>query len=315
MRHAWHNWIGSACAFLALSFCCVQGNAQRHSYGSAPPTAPPHAPIAPVAVSSGMGAIQFAAVNYGVPPPQALTRQLRADDDRTRAAALSAIGAPGQYMQRGHIVTPHSIQLEFAPLGNNEEVQALLTAELDQHIVTAVLVEDDGTWRRIATLLYATSFEDFHTTPSTFVHTARSLMQHDRYQAVFHATTIGPDGNFVENEADLRIINGKPVITMSFADAERDCGTTAPPPAHRPRPTGCTVTGRWFQADPIDPYRVFLLVSATGRVTPTEATGAFAYSRDFLYAHAHAITCQRFAYSEASLHFEPSGPPGPCPNR
>src|SRR5471032_696650 len=81
--------------------------AQKHTGGSSPPTAPPQKAVAStqpvVPVSSGMGAMQFSAVNYGVPAPQSLARQLEAEDDRTRSASLAAIGAPAQYLQRGHI--------------------------------------------------------------------------------------------------------------------------------------------------------------------------------------------------------------------
>src|ERR1700722_7313435 len=105
--------------------------AQKHTGGSSPPTAPPQRsavstqPVVPV--SSGMGAMQFSAVNYGVPAPQSLARQLEADDDRTRLAALSAIGAPAQYLQRGHIPFAHSIELDFVALGNTDELAAILT--------------------------------------------------------------------------------------------------------------------------------------------------------------------------------------------
>src|SRR5436305_1813985 len=94
--------------------------AQRHGGRSSPPTAPfvPAAQTAaPVAVSSGLGAIQYVQVNYGVPAPQVLTRQLRFDDDRTRAAALSAVGAPGQYLQRGRIPMPRSVGMDLIPMG------------------------------------------------------------------------------------------------------------------------------------------------------------------------------------------------------
>src|SRR5206468_3390093 len=143
----------------ALVFAAPLLFAQRHGGRSSPPTAPVPPPVVPlVPVSTGLGAIQFVQVNYGVPAPQALTRQLRFDDDRTRAAALSAIGSPGQYLQHGHIPMPRAIDLQLVPLGNTDELDALLTAELDQHIVTAVLIPVEGNWRRIATLTFATPF-------------------------------------------------------------------------------------------------------------------------------------------------------------
>ena len=73
---------------LAVALGSVPLCAQRHS--GSPPTAParpaPPQPIVPV--STGMGNIQVVQVNYGVPAPQSLTRQLRIDDERTRAAAF-----------------------------------------------------------------------------------------------------------------------------------------------------------------------------------------------------------------------------------
>jgi hypothetical protein len=52
---------------------------------------------------------------------------------------------------------PRSIQLEFVALGTDDDLDALLTVELDQHIVTAILIPDDSNWRRIATVLCAHS--------------------------------------------------------------------------------------------------------------------------------------------------------------
>ena len=131
-----------------------------------------------------MGALQFQGVNFGVPAPQSLTRQLEADDDRIRSASLAAIGAPAQYLARGHVPYAHSIQLDFVPLGTNDELDALLTVELDQHLVTAVLVPEGDTWRRVGTVVFPTPFYDPTTTPATFLRTARSFQQPNRYRAI-----------------------------------------------------------------------------------------------------------------------------------
>jgi hypothetical protein len=123
-------------------------------------------------------------VNYGVPAPQSLARQLEAEDDRTRSASLAAIGAPGQYLQRGHIPFAHSIQLDFVALGNTDELDAILTVELDQHLVSAILMPDNGNWKRIATMVFPTPFFDPTTNPGTFMRTARSFSQPNHYLAI-----------------------------------------------------------------------------------------------------------------------------------
>ena len=305
-------------ALLSITLAAPQLLAQRHS--GSPPTAPPRAPApAPIApVSSGMGAIQFVAVSYGVPAPQSLTRQLRIDDDRTRAAALSAVGAPGQYLQRGHIAMPRSIQLEFAELGTDSDLDAILTVELDQHIVTAILVPDGDNWRRVATVFVANSFDDPRTTPSTFVRTARSLLERDRYRAIFHADSTDAKGNYTENEAHLRVLNKHAIITMSFVSAARDC--TAPAPAaqtpadkHTPPAPTCSILRRWLQPDPADPYQHFTLVTATGRMSAQEAASPLDYSHTFESAHLRSFACQPFQFSDATQHFDPTAASASCP--
>ena len=304
---------------LALSAALLNhaGLAQRHSFGSSPPTAPPirvPTPTTPITVSgSGMGAIQFSAVNFGVPPPQALTRQLQADDERTRQSALSALGAPNQYLQKGHIAEPRSITLQLAQLGDNDDLDAVITAELDNHIVTAILIQDESGWRRIATLTYVSSFEDPRTTPSTFVHLGRSLVQRDRYRAVFRAATFQPNGDYSENEAVLRIVNNRAIITMSFVDAAREC--TVDNSGKQPVIRECNVTQRWMQGDPADASHRFFLVTASGRIPLRDATSLLSDSHNFQFAHLRTFSCQPFVYSETSLRFEPTAPSKSCSAR
>jgi len=291
--------------------------AQRHGGRSAPPTAPPPAPVvAPVPIvpaSSGLGAIQFVQVNYGVPAPQSLTRLLRFDDDHTRAGALSAIGAPNQYLQHGHIPMPRAITLDLVPIGTTDDLDALLTVELDQHLVTAVLVPVDGNWRRVASLVYATPFDNGTITPTTWLRTARSMIQKDRYRAIFHASTGSLTGNYTENEAHLRIVNGKPIITISFESTARECTATSSGKQipHNTRP-GCDITQRWFQPDPADPQKKFELVTGTGHVSPKDSQNPLASSRTMLLSQLRNFSCQPFLYSESTQHYEPTAPNAPC---
>jgi hypothetical protein len=314
-------------------------SAQRHIERSSPPTAQfaassePLAPITPV--SSGLGAIQFAPANSSVTAPQSLTRQLRFDDDRTRTAALSAVGVPAQYLQRGHVALPRSIDLQFAPIGGTDELDALLTVELDQHLVTAVLIPVDGNWRRIATLTYAVPFEDATTAPATWVHTVRSMAQKDRYRAVFRASSSATNGNYTENEAHLRIIDNKAVITISFESTARDCTTSTITTTHSAAgPTkaisratnaaasatsttksSCEITQRWFQPDPNDAARRFVLVTATGHISPKEADDPLSDAPAVLQSHLRNFSCQPFTYSEPNQRYEPTAPNSSCRNK
>jgi hypothetical protein len=310
---------------ITLVFAAPVLLAQQHGGRSAPPTAPAPpvipAPAPVIPVSSGLGAIQFVQVSYGVPAPQSLTRQLQFDDDRTRAGALSAIGAPNQYLQHGHIPMPRSVDLQLVPIGNNDDLDALLTVELDQHLVTAVLVPVDGNWRRIASLVYATPFDNGTVTPTTWIRTARSLVQKDRYRAIFHASAGSLSGNFTENEAHLRVINGKAVIAISFESTARECavpptpaspGKPAPPAQRSTVKPGCDITQRWFQPDPADPGKKFELVTGTGHISPKDASNPLANSRTMLLAQLRSFSCQPFIFSDASQHFEPTAATAPC---
>ena len=294
-----------------LGFAGTVVHAQKHNTGVSPPTAPPQKPPTPqqpvVAVSSGTGALQITAVNFGVPAPQSLTRQLEADDERTRGAALAAIGAPGQYLNRGHIPYAHSIQLDFAALGTNDELDAILTAELDQHLVSAILVPDEGNWHRVASIVFPTPFYDPTTTPATFLRTARSFQQPSRYRAIYHSYVPGANGDYVENEAHVNVLNGKAVVTISFVSNSRTCEVAA-----KPSKSGCDLVQRWLQADPADPNHRFLLVSATGRLSDKDIADPLNKARTFQSAHLRNFACQPFYFSEAAQRYEPIAASAPC---
>jgi hypothetical protein len=299
------------CAVGVATLASPTAFAQRHNGLSSPPTAPrgkgPAANAKPIVpVSSGLGALQFTTVNYGVPAPQSLTRQLEADDDRTRAASLSAIGAPAQYLVRGHIPYPHTIQLDFVPLGNTDEQDAILTVELEQHIVSAVLVPQGDNWHRVATVIDPTAFADPSTTPATFLRIARSLIQRERYRAIYRAITTNPNGDYTENEAHLRVLSNKAVVLISFASNERTCETS-------PKHPGCDLTRRWLQPDPDDPSHRFLLVTGTGHLTSREAAGPLAAASTFQQSHLRSFSCQPYTYVESTQHYEPTANSSPCP--
>ena len=296
---------------VAVATFCVPGTgtAQRHSRGASPPTAP-HGPQPIVAASSGLGALQFYAVNYGVPAPQSLTRQLQADDDRTRAASLSAIGAPAQYLVHGNIPYPHSSELDFVALGTTDELDAIVTVELDQHMVSAILMPEDGNWKRIATVLYPANFNDPTLTPSTFLRVARTFQPRDRYRAIFHATTTSPNGDFVENEAHLRVLNNRAVVTVSFVSNARTCAVNQKPADHKQ--SGCDLTHRWLQPDAADPAHHALLVTATGHLTARDAADPLGSAHSFQLAHLRTFSCQPYVFSDATQHYEPTANSTPC---
>ena len=300
----------------SLSACLMAfavAGAQRH--GGSPPTAPPvrevrtASPLALVPVSSGLGAIQFFPVNYGTAAPQSLTRQLAAEDERTRVSALAALGVPSEYTARGRVPFARAVQLELAPLSNSADTDAVLTVELEHHIVTAVLMPQGGEWRRVATVVFPTGTADPATTPATFQHTARSIIEPNRYRAVFHARELQAGGDFIEYEAHLRIHNGRAIITTSFVSDQRQCIS---------EPAGgkvltCVMTSRWLQADPAQPgARRFDLVTATGTLSAKEAASPLASSRSFELARLRHYSCQPFTFSDASLRYEPAGPVGSC---
>jgi hypothetical protein len=298
-------------SLLALLCVLCTASAQRHDVGSSPPTAPPPKPIIlpqpifPDPANAGLGAIQFSAVNFIVSAPQSLIVQLQSSDDRMRTSGLAAIGAPSQYLIRGHVPFPQSVRLDFVALGHTAELDAILTVELDQHLISAILMPQDDQWRRIATLLYPTPFSNtINPTPSPFLRTNRSLLDHHHYAAIFHAVTSGTNGDFTESEAHLQILNGHAVVTVSFPSAGRSCDPTHQHP--------CDLTERWFQPDNTDPEHRYLLVTATGHVKPQESGDPIARSETFETAHLRTFTCQPFVFSETTLHFESTAPAAPC---
>ena len=305
-------WLGVALAFASAA------HGQRHSLGSSPPTAPPNhfaapaaappaivpVPTGPIApVSSGMGPIQFQPAAISVPAPQVLTRQMQSDDERTRSGALGSLGAPGQYLSHGHVPYPHSVELDLVQLGPSDELDALLTVELDQHIVSAVLIPEGDGWRRVATLVFATQFGNATTTPATFVRPLRSWLEPDRYRAVFHASVTNPAGDFTENEANLRIVNSRAVIVLDFVSGARSCDTTG---QLRPAHQSCELIQRWLEPDPVDPLHHFTLISGMGHFSAHEADNPLSRSRNYRLTRLRSFTCQPFVFSETAMRFQPT---------
>ncbi|MGI4827032.1 MAG: hypothetical protein ACRYFU_02410 [Janthinobacterium lividum] len=299
-----------------MSPCCA--HAQRHSFGSSPPTAPlrlaapalPAPPAGPIAaVSTGMGAIQFQPANFVVPAPQTLTRQLQAEDERTRAGALSSLGAPGQYIVHGRVPFPHSVQLDLVQLGQSDELDALLTVELDQHIVSAVLIPEGESWRRVATLQFATAFSNATATPATFARPLRSWLEPGRYRAVYHASVSNSSGDFTENEADLRIVNNRAVVILDFVSGARQCDASG---QIRPPHQTCELIQRWLEPEPTNPTHHFSLITGLGHFSAHEASDPLSQSRNYRLTHLRSFTCQPFVFSDASMHFEPTANATPC---
>ena len=296
-------------AALPLALFCIAttATAQRHDLGSSPPTAPPPklivVPQAILATTPALGALQFSTSNLAVSAPQDLATELQTSDDRIRMAALAAIGAPAQYIDHDHIPFPHSVRLDFIALSTSNELDAILTVELDQHLVSAVFMPEDEQWHRIATAIYPTNFNNPSISTSSFFHTDRSLREPQHYTAVFRTTTAA-NGDVAETEVHLRIFSGRATITTGFISNERSCD-----PTHQ-RP--CDITQRWLQPDSTDPEHRFLLVTATGHDKPNQTGDPIAHSETFEESHLHDFTCQPFVFSDASLHFEPAALPTPC---
>ena len=301
---------------LALAAAAVPACAQRHSGITSPPTAPPPPQVAPpppapiVAVSSGMGPLQFVQANAPEPAPEALIAQLQAEDDRIRAAALSAIGAPTSYVSREHAPVPHSMQINYVALGNSGELDAILTVELDLHLVSAIMVPSGSAWRRVGTITYATNFADPTTNLGTFLHTVRSLIGPDHYTAIFHGISLTPDGDLTEHEAHLNVLNGHAAIAISFVSAERVC-ETAHLQAHTPH-GDCDLVERWLQGEPALGNGAAILVTATGRVGAHEAIDPVSRMRLFDFARTRNYECQPFQFNDETSHYEPTANSAPC---
>lgn len=300
---------------LALAASIAPAHAQRHSGITSPPTAPPvqqpPPPPAPiVAVGSGMGPLQFVQANSVEPAPELLAGELQTGDERIRAAALSAIGAPSAYPTREHAPIPHSIQISYVALGSASGLDAILTVELELHLVSAVFVPSNGEWRRVATITYPSTFADPSTNLGTFVRTVRSLIGPDHYTAIFHGVTVTPDGDPTEHEAHLNVINGKAVITISFVSSERVCETAHLQP--RTPHADCEVTQRWLQAEPTLGVSNAMLITATGHVGAHDTVDPVSRFHLFNFAGARNFTCQPFLFSDQTLHYEPTANVAPC---
>ncbi|MDE1161002.1 MAG: hypothetical protein PW792_03530 [Acidobacteriaceae bacterium] len=277
---------------------------EPHTSGATPATS-----WAPV--SSGLGAIEFYSVNYAVQAPQSIVRQLTADDDRTRRDALNALGVPTQYTAKNVAAPkPHSVHMELAPLGTSDEMDALLTVELDHHLVTAVLVPNGSEWHRLATVIFPTAFADASSTPSTFLRTNRSMLDPLKYRAVFRVRENQANGDFQENEAHVRVLNNRAIVTVSFVSGSRRCEVSS----KKQRGT-CEITRRWLEPDHTAPAgtRRFQMVTAVGHIAGKDSDDPLADARFFQLSRLREFSCQPLVFSDTMLRYDPAGPNGTCP--
>lgn len=257
-----------------------------------------------------MGPLQFTQANSPEPAPEELARQLQAEDDRIRAAALSAIGAPAFYVTRERVPIPHSLQVNYVALGNSGELDAIVTVELDLHLVSAILIPSGSSWRRVGTVTYGTAFADPTTNLGTYLRTVRSLLGPEHYTAVFRGVSITPDGDLTEHEAHLNVFSGHAAVTISFASAERVCETQH---LHEHTPHGeCDLTERWMQSEPAMGAGAAILVTATGHVGAHDAIDPVSRTRLFDFARSRDYECQPFAFNDDTLRFEPLANSAPC---
>jgi hypothetical protein len=202
------------------------------------------------------------------------------------------------------------VQLDLAPLSPSSDIDALLTVELDRHIVSAVLMPQNGDWKRVATVVFPTDAADPAATAGTFLQLTRSVTEPSRYRAVFRARELQSNGSFTENEAHLRIYNNRAIITTSFVSQARQC---EPAPQGAKATPSCQITQRWLQPDLSQPaVRRFTLVTATGTLNSKDQANPMANATSFQAAHLRNYSCQTFTFSDASLRYEPAGPLGPC---
>ena len=327
----------TAAFFLALCWVLFEttgtASAQRHDTGSSPPTAPPsklETPRPVLPATPDLGALEFVTDNVPVSAPQALAAQLRDSHDLTRAGALVAVGAPAWYLEQGFIPTPHSVRLDLLPLGDSGLLDAILTVELDHHIVSAILLPrpaksqaqanghasvsllgksqspPPAQWYRIATLIDPTSSANPSGSIQRFLLTSRSLVNPARYTAVYHTITESPNRDFKETEVRLQVFSGHAVITAGFTSRQRSCDAAAQDP--------CEITQRWLQPDPSDPRHRFLLVTATGYEQRGAPGKPIAHTRIFEDSHLRTFLCQPLSFSNATLQFQPLAGPTSCSN-
>jgi hypothetical protein len=120
----------------------------------------------------------------------------------------------------------------------------------------------------------------------------------------------GQNSDYAENEAQVRILNNKAMVTISFISSSRSCVTIPQPPAKSQ--AGCEILQRWLQADPSDPERRFILVTGSGRLNEKEMTDVLNKARFFQTTHLRTFTCQPYIFSDVTEHYEPMANASPC---
>ncbi|MGA2712092.1 MAG: hypothetical protein ABSG41_03220 [Bryobacteraceae bacterium] len=191
---------------LPLLFCwCFAGHAQWPGVEFKP--------------EPGTGSLESRYDHAAWTSPESVVRDLRADDDGTRAKALRLFGYPEAEMK--DVPKPDQIELRYAAIGDDATLQAIVAITVNVSMAyAAVAVPRAKGWERIGTFFCWCKYES---SPLQFVDIRLASSSGRAWSELVLRPSGGGTGVYGRDEAHFRIHNGALRKVISFVSFRRSC--------------------------------------------------------------------------------------------
>jgi hypothetical protein len=250
------------------------------------------------------------------PPPDSLVQGLGSKDESVRLKALLLLGftdgeahselwsqsSPSAKPPSRVVVTPDHIELNYAALGDDSTLQAIVAAEVDRDQMTfaAVATPTAHGWERIATFDCWCKYEMYQDLDALAESVRlQGAPEHqpqvpERFELVLRASG-GGTGIYTQNEGHFRVYHGELQAAISFVSRRRSC----PGDAHY-----CDLEKRWFLPTPVDGQMGGVLVETRGRFATDHTPEIMWFVRNLEDRYLGAPTCTSYRWNAQVFRYE-----------
>lgn len=208
--------------------------------------------------------------------PESIVRDLRSDDEGSRAKALRLFGYPEAQMQ--DVPKPDQIELRYAALGDDATLQAIVAITVNGVMeYAAVALPKAKAWERIGTFFCWCKYQS---SPLQFVDVRLASQSTRVWSELVLRPSGGGTGAYDREEMHFRVHNGALRKVLSFVSFRRSCQVPDP----------CIVETRSLSGN-------MLVQSREQFDTDSPPQNA---------------TCTQYEWDEKAFLYRPLGPPTKC---
>lgn len=228
------------------------------------------------------------------PSPETLVRDLHSQREETRIKALRLFGLADPQLRLFSASTGVRIDLQYAALGDDGSLQAVVALTAVQYTFAAVARQTPHGWERLGVAACWCKYES--NMLRAFLELRPAGPPDDQRFELVLRNSGGGTGIYSQTESHFRIHNGMLKRVISFESARRAC------PAAPVRP--CSVTTRQLTGS--------LLVEAQGQFDGSAVPEIVFTLRELQARYLTRITCTPYEWDQSASIYRKKGPATAC---